>query len=145
METFVRIRKVFRRWLLRSLQPCENMVPLMSESIDRSLGPGEWLRLRLHLFVCAWCSRYLKQIKFIRQLLREEMPDHRSGASALLLHADARERISKSILEKQRQTTPSNRSIDHSRHESSSVGARPSSAARIGQKPLPPNTREVFV
>ena len=44
------------------------MVPLMSESMERSLGLSEWLQLRLHLLVCAWCKRYLKQIKFFRQL-----------------------------------------------------------------------------
>jgi hypothetical protein len=79
------------------------MVPLMSESMDRSLGLWEWLRLRLHLFVCAWCTRYLKQIRLIRQVLRKEIPNHISGASSLDI--DARQRISKSILEKQRHTT----------------------------------------
>ena len=44
----------------------------MSESMDRSLGLSEWLQLRLHLTVCAWCARYLQQIKFLRQLLREK-------------------------------------------------------------------------
>ncbi|HKY43958.1 MAG TPA: hypothetical protein VJM50_12775 [Pyrinomonadaceae bacterium] len=43
----------------------------MSDSMDRALGLWEWLQLRLHLMVCTWCKRYLKQIKFIRQLLRE--------------------------------------------------------------------------
>ena len=47
------------------------MVPLISESMERSLRPNEWLQLRLHLIVCAWCARYLKQIKFLRQLLRK--------------------------------------------------------------------------
>jgi hypothetical protein len=70
LEAFFTIRKAFRRWLLRSLQPCEAMVPLMSESMDRALKLDEWVRLRLHLIVCAWCKRYLKQINFLRQLLR---------------------------------------------------------------------------
>jgi hypothetical protein len=47
------------------------MVPLMSESMDRRLSLREWLQLRLHLAVCAWCARYLKQIKFLRTLLRD--------------------------------------------------------------------------
>jgi hypothetical protein len=42
----------------------------MSESMDRSLAINEWLQLRLHLMACAWCARYLKQVKLIRQLLR---------------------------------------------------------------------------
>jgi hypothetical protein len=48
------------------------MVPLMSESMERSLGVWEWMQLRLHLVVCAWCARYLKQIKFLRQLLQQQ-------------------------------------------------------------------------
>jgi hypothetical protein len=73
LKALIAIKKAFRRWLLRSLQPCRTMVPLMSESMDRSLGPWEWLQLRLHLIVCAWCARYLDQLRFIRQLLRKEM------------------------------------------------------------------------
>jgi hypothetical protein len=76
----------------------------MSQSMDRSLGLWEWLQLRLHLIVCAWCTRYLKQIRFIRQLLREEMPEQNGGNSRFLLEVDARERIAKLIFKKQRQT-----------------------------------------
>jgi hypothetical protein len=72
LKVYKKIRGVVRRWLLRSLQPCLTMVPLMSESMERSLGPWEWLQLRLHLLVCSWCARYLKQMKMIRQLLREK-------------------------------------------------------------------------
>jgi len=71
MKRLTNIRKALKRWLLRSLQPCAAMVPLMSESMDRSLGPREKLQLRLHLLVCVWCARYLQQIKFLRQLLRD--------------------------------------------------------------------------
>jgi hypothetical protein len=73
------------------------MVPLMSESMERSLGLWEWMQLKLHLLVCAWCTRYLQQIKFIRQLLREDMP---TGMSSVLLNAEAHQRISTSLLQK---------------------------------------------
>jgi hypothetical protein len=71
VQVYVKIRTAVRRWLLRSLQPCRNIVPLMSESMDRRLSLREWLQLRLHLAVCVWCARYLKQIKFLRTLLRD--------------------------------------------------------------------------
>ena len=71
MKRRTNIRKALKRSLLRSLQPCEAMVPLMSESMERPLGVHEWLQLRLHLLVCVWCARYLQQIKFLRRLLRE--------------------------------------------------------------------------
>jgi len=60
----------FRYWFLRRLKPCNEIVPLLSESLDRRLTLGELLELRIHLFVCAWCARYLKQIKFLRGALR---------------------------------------------------------------------------
>lgn len=42
----------------------------MSERMDRELGPGERLRLRLHLTVCATCSRIERQMQFLRQAMR---------------------------------------------------------------------------
>ena len=77
----------------------------MSGSMDRSLGLRESLQLRLHLIVCAWCARYLKQIKFMRRLLWEHTPNDRTGSSTSLLNAEARQRINNSILEKQNHTT----------------------------------------
>ena len=72
MKAYINTKRALKRWLLRSLQPCEQMVPLMSESMESPLGLSEWVQLKLHLIVCAWCARYLKQIKFIRQLLHEK-------------------------------------------------------------------------
>jgi hypothetical protein len=64
--------------------------------MDRSLRLWEWLQLRLHLLVCAWCTRYLKQIRFIRQLLREEMPNQESQTRGIF-DAEARQRITASL------------------------------------------------
>ena len=94
LKAFLKIRKEFRRWLLRSLKPCQEIVPLMSQSMERSLGLWDWLQVRLHLIVCAWCKRYLNQIRFIRQLLREEME---SSGPRVVLGSEARERITHTI------------------------------------------------
>jgi hypothetical protein len=71
------------------------MVPLMSESMERSLKLSEWLQLRLHLIVCAWCARYLKQIRFISKILQEDLM---TTNSFVVLDTEARERITRSIL-----------------------------------------------
>src|SRR5262245_528405 len=89
------LRRIVRRWLLRSLQPCRNIVPLMSESLERRLSVREWLGLRLHLLVCAWCARYLRQIKFLRSLLRGNRTRKTELTPALA--TDARERIANSL------------------------------------------------
>jgi len=77
------------------------MVPLMSESLERRLSIREGLGLRLHLFVCAWCARYLNQIKSLRFILRGQS----SQLPAELPHSlanDARERIATAIQNRDR-------------------------------------------
>ena len=68
----------------------------MSESLERKLTIRERLGLRLHLLVCAWCARYLKQIKFTRWIIRAQ----RSRVTEELapsLADGARERIAKAL------------------------------------------------
>ena len=74
------------------------MVPLMSQSLERSLSLSERWSLRLHLVVCVWCVRYLAQIRFLRQLVRlhdESAPEETSPSHGLRL--EARARIARSI------------------------------------------------
>jgi hypothetical protein len=75
------------------------MVPLLSESLERRLGVVEYLHLKLHLMVCAWCALYLKQIKFLRQLVRRQtFAAATATAPPVVLSADARQRIARSLL-----------------------------------------------
>jgi len=71
------------------------MVPVMSESLERRLGLVERTKLRLHLLVCAWCARYLKQITLLKQAVSQHK--FNANASPLKLSAEARERISESL------------------------------------------------
>ena len=74
------------------------MVPVMSESLERQLGLVERTKLRLHLLVCAWCARYLKQIKLLRQLLSQhESTGPDDNAESLKLTDETRRRISESL------------------------------------------------
>lgn len=66
----------------------------MSESLERRLGVVERTKLRLHLLVCAWCARYLKQIKLLRQAISQrEFTSADDNASPLKLSDEARQRI----------------------------------------------------
>jgi hypothetical protein len=51
--------------------------------------------LRLHLAMCRWCSRYAKQIKFLRTVAERSEPDH---AAKHTLPSEARERIKRRLL-----------------------------------------------
>src|SRR5262245_15472612 len=96
LKAYRKIKTQVRRWLLQLSEPCRQIVPLMSESMDRRLGIREHLKLRLHLIACVWCWRYLKQIKFLRQLLLESHNTKIHSTSSL--SSEARERIAASIL-----------------------------------------------
>jgi hypothetical protein len=70
----------------------------MSESLERRLGLLEHLELKLHLMVCAWCARYLKQLKFLRQLGRQRtFAAAADTASPVALSTEARQRIGRSL------------------------------------------------
>lgn len=69
----------------------------MSESLERRLGLVERTKLRLHLLVCAWCARYLKQIKLLRQAVSQSELSADDNASPLKLTDEARQRISESL------------------------------------------------
>jgi hypothetical protein len=74
------------------------MVPLMSESLHRRLGVLEYLQLKLHLMVCVWCVRYLKQIKFLRDLVRQQtFATAIDETTPVVLPAEARQRICRSL------------------------------------------------
>ena len=70
----------------------------MSDSFDRTLPFHGRLILKLHLFVCMRCTRYLKQLKLMRaaihakssKLLAEEPASN-------ALSAEARERIKQAL------------------------------------------------
>ena len=73
------------------------MVPLVSESLDRRLGVSEYLKLELHLLVCAWCARYLKQIKLMGWMAREMSENAVDNTPQSALNAEARKRIAESL------------------------------------------------
>ena len=74
------------------------MIPLMSESLEVRLGVLEQLQLKLHLVVCAWCARYLKQIKFLGEIVRQKsLTGVTDEAAPVGLTAEARQRISESL------------------------------------------------
>jgi hypothetical protein len=48
---------------------CKEATRLLSQAQDRRLGYAESIKLRLHLSVCAACSRFSRQLAFMRDAL----------------------------------------------------------------------------
>ncbi len=70
---------------------CKRVAQLASESLDRSLTWRETLSMRFHLLACKLCSRYVRQLKFLKRACAR-VDEAYSGSGAGLTE-DARERI----------------------------------------------------
>ena len=82
---------------LRTLSPdCREASRLQSRALDHSLSLAQRFGLRLHLFLCQWCRRYGKQIRFLRQAVREH-PGEVNEAMPRTLSPEARERLKQSL------------------------------------------------
>ena len=49
------------------LLSCKETTRLVSQGLDRRLGLGERVALRVHLFLCNGCSNFTRQVKFLRR------------------------------------------------------------------------------
>ncbi len=82
------------QFVARQLPPCQAVTRLISEARDRRLSVGEWLTIRLHLMVCAFCTRFGHQIACVEIALKaaDDQPGKLAGEQEGLSEA-ARARI----------------------------------------------------
>ena len=82
--------------LRTALPTCREVTRLQSEALDGNLSFARRAGLRLHLFVCRWCRRYGKQIRFLREAMHDH-PDELCEASSPGLSPEARERLKRAL------------------------------------------------
>lgn len=56
---------------------CKEATRAISDGLDRQLGLGERIKLRIHLFICHYCSDFLRQTRFLRRVARMSAQRHR--------------------------------------------------------------------
>jgi len=98
LKVYDKLKHSIRYWLLRTLPTCEHTVQKISQSMERSLTLEERIKLKLHLWICAWCQWYLEHLRVLRETARakaDEPPDLASGAN---LSNEARERIRRRLI-----------------------------------------------
>jgi len=85
---------------------CKEVTRLVSESLDRQLPLRQRLAVRMHLLLCKACTRYRRQLLFIKKvvpLIKKVVPhfpvdiEEPSSSSAPSLPPEARERIKRSL------------------------------------------------
>jgi hypothetical protein len=81
--------------VIRALSPnCKESIRLQSDALDRPLRLFQRIGLRVHLALCIWCSRYGKQIKFLRSTAQHCEHDHGPEQK---LPSEASERIKRAL------------------------------------------------
>ena len=68
------------------------MLPLFSEARERSLSMREKVTIKLHLFTCGACRRYVAQIERMSELVKSNTEEE-TAESEVKLSSEARTRI----------------------------------------------------
>ena len=55
---------------MKPILSCREVTRLVSEGLDRRLGFGERVALRLHFAICRRCTNFNRQMSFLRQAAR---------------------------------------------------------------------------
>ena len=90
------LKSIIRMSIAGVVPPCRDITRLLSQSMDGVLPFGTRVKIRFHLLFCIYCSRYKKQLQFIRRVSRS-MQDHVARISGAKLPADARERLKQAL------------------------------------------------
>jgi hypothetical protein len=62
---------------MKPMLTCREVTHLVSEGLDRDLGFGERLALRVHFALCRGCSTFNRQMNFLREAVKRlGEPDH---------------------------------------------------------------------
>ena len=80
-------------FLARRLPPCKVLLPLVSDARERPLTMREKLTLKLHLFTCEACRRYVAQVEKMSELVKPNTEEITAREPADKLSDDARNRI----------------------------------------------------
>jgi|SRR5262245_29234058 len=78
--------------ICRFTPTCPEVVRILSLGMDKKLSWMMRIKLRIHYLMCSFCERYMKQLKYIRQVSRE-FPERIGEVSDASLPADAKERM----------------------------------------------------
>ena len=84
-----------------NLFSCQQASQMVSESLDRPLRLRDRVTLRMHLLMCSFCTRFSRQMRFLRRAairFRQAAPEP-TAASEETLSVEAKRRISRVLSE----------------------------------------------
>jgi hypothetical protein len=94
--------KRLKLWAIESaaryVAPCNQITHKLSQGLDRKLTLREWLTVKLHLFICVWCTRYGEQIALIKDSVHDNaVAAEQATAPTTPLPEGVSERLKKSL------------------------------------------------
>ncbi len=78
---------------------CKEVTQMVSESLDRKLPLHQRMGIRVHLFMCKFCSRYRKQLLILREAMRLQEKYVEDTKPSPTLRPEARERIRRFLID----------------------------------------------
>jgi len=85
------------------MMTCEQAARLLSDSLDRPLPLRQRIPLRMHLFMCKFCPRFLRQLLLLREAAKRYTEE---GEGKFSLPIDARERIKRLLADQSKEVPP---------------------------------------
>jgi hypothetical protein len=82
--------------ICRFTPTCPEVVRILSLGMDKQLSLMMRMKLRIHYLMCSFCERYMKQLKYIRQVSRE-FPDKIGELSDAKLSNEAKQRLKEAL------------------------------------------------
>ena len=75
---------------------CREVSRLVSKSMDHRLPISQAVEMKMHLFMCKFCSRFKKQVHSIRQVIRDN-PELMIETDQIGLSQAAKDRMNRLI------------------------------------------------
>jgi hypothetical protein len=90
----------FKLWIARKTEQCKDVSPLFSDRFERKLSVWEQVRVKLHLWTCGPCTRYVANLKFMHDVFQAQRESIEKEQFNLTMPPDVRERLKNAIKSK---------------------------------------------
>jgi hypothetical protein len=90
----------FKLWVARRTEQCKDISPLFSDQLDRKLRFSERIRVKLHLWTCGPCKRYVSNLSFMHDVFQPQRENIENEQFQMTMPPEAKERLKKAIQSK---------------------------------------------
>jgi hypothetical protein len=94
---FRKIKNGFNQIAWKFLPSCKEITALISRDLEKDLSWREKLAMKIHLYICTPCRRYLAQLKFMSEVLATQDEKLEKGEYETRLSSEASERLKEAL------------------------------------------------